>query len=355
LRHAVRIAIAVALAAALSRAIGRPNAYWLPITVLLVLQPAFGDTLTRGLGMMTGTAVGAVAATLIASLLPAEDWMLVGLIALIAWLCFTMFRANYAIFAACITAYVVFLVSFSGLPQAVAALYRVTAIMAGGSLALVAYALWPTWEARRVAERLAAALDAQAGYAGAVLAQIATPQMRNDAALAKARLDAQLARSNAEESVERMLIEPRSTGGRLAPSTVLGVLAAMQTFALAGLTLDAARPEAACPPSPSLRPLAKSIEQSLLRIAAALRSGRPVRLPPLRALHARLAGGVIDHGSPGRLEASEYPPLSRLAISETDLMVDSVETIVSLLGTPSVSHAGQRITRAGYIGRPPAL
>jgi hypothetical protein len=337
-RHALRIAIAVALATALSRATGQPNAYWLPITVLLVLQPAFGDTMTRGLGMMAGTIVGAIVATLIASLLRPEDWSLAALIALIAWLCFTTFRASYAIFAACITAYVVFLVSFFGLPEPVAAVYRVLAIVIGGSLALAAYALWPTWEARQVAERLAAALEAQAGYASALLAQIATPRIRDDAVLAKARLDAQLARSNAEESVERMLIESR-VNGEFAASTALGMLAAIRTFAFAGLTLDATRPDSTCPQWPSLRPLAKSIEQSLFRIAAATRSGRaPARLPPLRALHARLADDTPNDPASTGGDASTCPPLWRLAISETDLMVDSVETIASLACASSVAQ-----------------
>lgn len=336
-RHALRIAIAVALATALARAMSQPNGYWLPIAVLLVLQPGFGDTMTRGLGMMSGTVAGAVVATLIAALLRPEHWTLAALIAVIAWLCFTIFRANYAMFAVCITAYVVFLVSFFGLPEPVAALHRVVATTVGGLLALAAYALWPTWEARQVRQHLAAALDAQARYAAALLAQIGAPETTNDAVLARARLDAQLERSDAEESVERMLAEPHSGGG-LAPSIALGILAAVRTFAVAGLTLDATRPEAACPPWPSLRPLAKSIEQSLLRIAAALRSDfPPAPLPPLRALHARLADKVLNADSAARIHASECPPLWRLVISETDLMVDSVDAMASLACAPAAA------------------
>jgi uncharacterized membrane protein YccC len=318
----LRAAVTVAAATALARAIGAPSGYWLPIAALLVLQPAFGDTMERGLGMMSGTIAGALVATLIASLLRPEHWTLAALIVVFAWLCFTMFRANYALFAACMTAYVVFLVSFFGLPEPVAALNRAILTVLGGSLALAAFALWPTWEDRRVPGRLAALLEAQARYAAAVMAAIIAPEGGEDRAVAKARLEAQLARSNAEQSVERMLGEPASRRA-LAPSAALGILAAARTFASAALTLDAARPASECPPWPALRPLAKGIEETLLRLATRLRSQGPIsRLPRLRALYARLAGRHVKDGS----------SLEQLVLAETDFMVDSVDTIAALLG-----------------------
>ena len=328
LRHALRAALTVAAATALARALPGPSGYWLPIAVLLVLQPAFADTLTRGLGMMSGTVAGALVATLIASLLRPEHWTLAALIVLFAWLCFTLFRANYALFAACITGYVVFFVSFFGLPEPVAALNRAVFTVLGGLLALAAYALWPTREARQVPGRLAALLEAQARYAAAVLAALIAPQTNNGPDLARARREAQLARSNAEQSVERMLVEPASRRA-LSPSAALGILAAARTFAAAGLALDAARPAPVCPPWPALRPLAEGIEEGLLRLAAGLRSeGEVPPLPPLRALYARLAGGLGRDGS----------PLEQLVLFETDFMVDSVDTIAALLGAPKASE-----------------
>ncbi|MCC7326285.1 MAG: FUSC family protein [Burkholderiales bacterium] len=343
-RHALRVAIVVASAAAFYQAMARPNGYWLPVAALLVLQPGFSDTFTRGLGMMSGTVVGAVAATLIASTLRPEQWMLAALIAVIAWSCFTTFRANYALFAACITAYIVFLVSLFGLPQPVAALNRAFETVIGASLALFAYAVWPTWESRKVPERLAAVLEAQAAYAEKILSRFVSADGHDDRALAQARLGAQLARSNAEESVERMLGEPES-GRRLDPSTALGILAAVRTFAVAGLTLDAARRGAACPPWPALRSLAGAIEHALVCLAASLRAdGSPPTLPPLREMQRSLADRVEPRPAPGLQrnamsepdqsalpDSNECPPLYRLAISETALMVDSVDTMAGLL------------------------
>jgi hypothetical protein len=158
--------------------------------------------------------------------------------------------------------------------------------------------------------------------------------------LAKARLDAQLTRSNAEQSVERMLMEPRSESG-LGASTALGVLAAIRTFALAGLTLDATRPDSACPPWPALRPLAERIEQSLAAVATGLRSGRAAApASGLRALHADLAE-TVDGEALASGDASDCPPLRRVGLAETDLMVDSVVTIDSLVRSAMAAPRGR--------------
>jgi len=349
-RHALRVAIAVAVATALARATALPNGYWLPIAVLFVLQPGLGDTISRGFGMMSGTVAGALLATMIAALTRPSPSMLTLLMAFVVWLCFTTFRANYAMFAACMTTYVVFLVSFYGLPEPVAALYRVFATLAGGAVALGAYALWPTFEARQVPARLAAALDAQARYAAALLAEIGSAAARNDAGIAKARLVAQRERITAEESVERMLCEPRPRRA-LASSKALGSLAATRTFALAGLVLDGARPDARCPSWPALDALSRGIEQNMTRIAAALRSDSAAApLSPLRALHAGLAGELAPDESAVAAQAGECRTLRRLTVSETDLMVDSVETIASLARRAGPRHA--RGARRPVLRRP---
>jgi uncharacterized membrane protein YccC len=341
-RHALRLAVVVALATAAYQMTTQPYAYWLPIAALLVLQPAFAETLNRGLGMMLGTVAGAAAATLLASVWRPEHASLVALMLVFAWACFTTFRANYALFAACITAYIVFLTATFGLPEPVAALNRVVSTVMGGSLALLAFVLWPTWEARKVPERLAAMLEAQGRYAATMLSRFALPDPQPDVALARARMSAQVARVNAEDSVERMLAEPRS-GPRREASVALGILAAVRTFAVAALALDGARTGVTCPPWPDLRSMAAAIDQALAGIAHAVRSGNPpANLPPLREMHLAFVDGVesasrlFPEAAAGRpMQAAghglECVALLRLAISETDLMIDSIDSIADLL------------------------
>lgn len=126
----------------------------------------------------------------------------------------------------------------------------------------------------------------------------------------------------------------------------------MRTFAVAALTLDAARHGAACPPWPGLRSLAEAIVHALASIAAALRFGRAAPAVPLlsemqRSLADRIESesqrdpALVRHatGEPGENapDRNACPPLYRLAISETALMVDSVETMAALLVAPQAT------------------
>src|SRR5207302_4912828 len=104
-RHAIRLGITLALATALYRLLPLPleRGYWIPITTLLVLRPDFTTTFTRGLASMLGTRLGAVLAALLASILAPTQGILVIVVAITAYLAFSVLLANYAIFSVFIT------------------------------------------------------------------------------------------------------------------------------------------------------------------------------------------------------------------------------------------------------------
>ncbi len=142
-RHALRLAVALALGGELGRLWFTHNAYWLPLTVVIVLRPDFQQTFTRGLARMGGTLVGAGLTTLIVFLARPGHGALALLAVSFAWLCFSFFRVNYALYAVFITAYVVFMLSFGGLPEMGVVEARLLATCLGGVLALLAYLAWP--------------------------------------------------------------------------------------------------------------------------------------------------------------------------------------------------------------------
>jgi hypothetical protein len=117
-----------------------------------------------------------------------------------------------------------------------------------------------------------------------------------------------------------MLAEP------VAPTAVsvraaLGLLAASRRFGLAALTLSA-RIAPGMPRLPAAHDLVDALLASLGEIAAALRARRdPAALPPLRDLQSQLAAEV----------KGEAEPFTRAFISETDLMVDSLNAIADVL------------------------
>lgn len=142
-QHAARLALCVSLAQALCRSFWSHNAYWLPLTTAMVLRPDFEQTLVRGLSRMAGTVLGAGLTTLIVWWLQPSGLILALLTLPCAWACFSLFKASYALYSVAITAYIVFMLSFIGLPEASVVFTRLTATLAGGSFALAVYTLWP--------------------------------------------------------------------------------------------------------------------------------------------------------------------------------------------------------------------
>ena len=83
--------------------------------------------------------------------------------------------ANYGVFVIALTALVVLLFAMTGVIARVVIAARGLNTVAGGVIALAAYALWPTWERTRLAESLAAMFDAYRVYFEAVRDAYASP------------------------------------------------------------------------------------------------------------------------------------------------------------------------------------
>jgi uncharacterized membrane protein YccC len=312
-RHALRLAAAVAIATAIYRLAHLPRGYWMPMTALLVLRPEFHDTFARGGARIAGTIAGAGLATLIVHFFTPAPGALTLLVLAFVWGCYALFRMNYAVFTVCLTGYVVFILMLSGVAEMTAATTRALYTIEGGVLALMLYAVWPTWAASTARESLGAMLDAHGAYVSSLLGAYADPAVTDLERLAQIRADARLARSNAEAIVERMLAEPASRAA-IAPRAAISLLAALRRHALGALALHAGLERGVHEPVRGMAELASEMTESLATLAAAVRSGtRPSALPPLR--QTQLALGATD----------------ALVGEETDLMVDSIKTIAAIL------------------------
>jgi hypothetical protein len=143
-RFAIRLSLTLAIGAGLSYYLRLPNGYWVPMTALLVIKPDFQQTISRGLARVGGTIIGAILATLLVTELRPNLLMLAVLIVLFAWMAYSIVLVNYGIFSACLTAYIVFLLAFAGLPARAVVWHRTMNTTLGGTLALLSYAtgLW---------------------------------------------------------------------------------------------------------------------------------------------------------------------------------------------------------------------
>ncbi len=316
-RHAIRMAIAVAIAETMSRSLETPRAYWLPMTTVLVLKPEFTVTFTRGLLRIAGTIAGLLLATAMFYFLPPGVGLEVVLIGVFVFLLRWVGPANYGIFGVAVSALVVLMIAIAGVSPNTVILARGLNTIMGGSLALLAYVVWPTWERMQVGEMMARLLDSYRIYFVKVQDVFAGREGASTADLDKLRLASRLARTNAVASVDRMQAEPGTRPEEIA--LVIGMLASSHRFIHAVLSVEAGVLSAGRPAiRDEFRAFAADVNKTLEALAAELRGARtPIeRWPDLREDHRRLTANPLSAGE-------QYT----LVNVEADRMTNSLNTL----------------------------
>jgi len=316
-RHAIRLTICVAIGDALGRVLHPYRAYWIPMTIVLVLKPEFAVTFSRGVLRIIGTLLGLLLATALFHFLPIHTAMEIILIGLFTFLVRWIGPANYGIFGVAISALVVLLVSITGIAPREVIQARAINTVLGGVLALLAYVVWPSWERNRLPELFAVLLDAYRNSFKAIRAAVFEPNRRSDRERERTRQAARTARSNLETSLERLSAEPGVTAEQLAQ--VNAMLASSHRFAHAMMALEAGifdNPERT--PRPAFRDFADAVDKTLQLLSGKVRGQRVVErdFPDLRELYLRLAN-------------SGDPQLTLYALSniEADRMTNSLNTL----------------------------
>lgn len=285
-RHALRLAIWVGIADAISRAVSWQRSYWIPMTLVVILKPDFTTTLSRGLLRLAGTLGGLLLATGLYHALPNSALTQLLLVGIFAFVLRLYGPANYGVFSVAISGLIVFLIAATGVAPSEVVLLRGTNTIAGGLLALVAYLLWPTWERRRIAEVLAALIDALRFYFQRFMQNLL--QGASESNTEEARQAWRRARSDAEGSVERISSEPNITAGRIGLLT--SMLASSHALAESIMEMEAGTFQISVGHSEALSNFARDVEFTLYYLSAALRgSAAAVEvLPKLREDHRRL-------------------------------------------------------------------
>jgi hypothetical protein len=143
--HALRIGLALAIATAVERTLAIRNGYWVPLTTLLVLRPDAQRTFPRTLARTAGTVGGAAIASVLLLSLRLDATFLAILIVAAAFGAYLFQKATYGLFSASVTLYVVFILSFIGLPEGQVSVARIVATVLGSAVALAIHGLDLVW------------------------------------------------------------------------------------------------------------------------------------------------------------------------------------------------------------------
>ena len=314
-RHALRLAVCVGAGDGIGRAVSLQRTYWIPMTIAIVLKPDFTATFSRGVLRIFGTFAGLILATALFHFLHTGIVTDIALLGVFTFLLRWIGPANYGIFVTALSALIVLLIAPTGVAPKDVIVARAINTGAGGLLAMLAYALWPTWEKTQVGPALAEMIESYRVYFREVIealsGQTTTEIDRNRSAGRRAR-------SNAEASFDRLRGEPGVSAEEL--DVWNAILVNSHSFVHAVMSLESGcfrtQPVAIRPATVAF---AEDVDVCLAAIAGALRDRAPLprNLPDLREAHNRI---IETPGATG----DRYT----LVNVETDRIVTSLNTLM---------------------------
>jgi uncharacterized membrane protein YccC len=271
LLYTARIAVLTVIGVAALKAHPLPHGYWLPFTMVVVLQPDYGSTRKRAAQRLLGTLAGSIVASLMLWLRPP----FVPLMAVTAAMSFAfgfLVKRNYGMAVAFVTLFLVLLTEASGPATLGLTLERLGTTAAGGLLALLAAQLfWPVWERERFPPILAGALRANRDYLVLVIGRLAAGGGYGPEVVA-AKRRAEASNGAVFSSLQRMAGDPRNRRDRLEQAAALANDNQRLTRVanLLALHLEPGSPV----PSPALAPFSAVAAEVLGSTAAAVESPR---------------------------------------------------------------------------------
>ncbi|MEW1912743.1 FUSC family protein [Kitasatospora sp. NPDC085895] len=301
-QHAVRMSAVVTLSYLAARPTGLHHSYWAPLTAAMVMRPDFAQTFSRGVARLAGTVVGVAVTTAVVQLLDPGAYLSAALAVVCIAGAYLTIRTGYAFTTACVSSYVVFLLGLQAGNPLETALERVLLTLLGGATALGAYALFPTWQTARLAERLAEWLAAAGRYGAAVLQAYGDPEGRDDRGVRDALLDSREARAELMEALERADAEPVKHGDRLpelSRKQLDRARTAVGLLARSAVLMEAHVPHRDSPPVAGAAEFAEELQYATAIAAAGVLIGEPVDFSGLREAYARWDGYPVGDAVPG--------------------------------------------------------
>ncbi len=208
-RYTLRLAALTIVGVLIFKVYALPHGYWLPFTMVVVLQPDYGSTRQRAAQRVLGTLAGSLLASLLL-------WLHLPFVVLAAATAVTIFifgflvKRNYGVAVIFVTLFIVLLTEANGPVTIAFTAERIGSTLAGGALALLAALFfWPIWERDRFPPVLALALRGNRDYLRLLTARLAGGRAYDEEAVA-AKRRAESANSAVFSSLQRMIGDPKN-------------------------------------------------------------------------------------------------------------------------------------------------
>jgi uncharacterized membrane protein YccC len=338
-RFTVRLAVLMAFGVLVFEIYNLPHGYWLPFTIIVVLQPDYGSTRQRAAQRVAGTVGGSLLGSLLLWLNPPFAALAVAMTVTIFFFGYFLKR-NYAVAVMFITLFLVVLTEAETPVTVAFTVERLASTLAGGALALgAAMFFWPVWERDRFPPVLAEGLRANRDYLRLLVARAASGAAYDAEAIA-AKRRVETANSAVFSSLQRMTGDPKNRRAGLERFATLANGNQRLTRALTVVTLHLT--SGAPLPHPELPRFAELASDALEELAKTVEHGATNRarlqklLEALENFELPLSPADSSTGSSQR-KRWVFAQLMRAATELSALLLAAQDDAPLVDGTPVVA------------------
>ncbi len=272
-RHSIRVCLSLLAGYFLSKILPFGHGYWILLTIIVILKPAYSLTKQRNIERIGGTFAGAVLGAAVLWLVKDERVLVTVMIAGMV-IAYSMLRQKYLVAVIAMTVYI--LIAFHFLKPGdftVVLRDRLIDTFAGSIIAFVAtIAIPPRWEHEQIQEMLRDTILANAAYFRIISKPfLGEQQQHEEYKLSRKEAFVQLA--NLSDAFQRMLNEPRRQQKKV--QTIHQMVVSNHMLASHIATLSSYRKFAAANASEKFKPIADAAEGHLKGAAAFLDAGAP--------------------------------------------------------------------------------
>lgn len=209
-RHALRVSLALLAGFIISYFFKVDRGYWVLLTIIVILKPAYSLSKRRNSDRLIGTALGVIVGMVVLFFLK-NNSVLLGLMILFMLGSFIYFRTNYFLSVLLMTPYLLIFFHFL-YPGILRELMvdRIVDTAIGSAIAFFASLfLVPVWERENIKQYMLAMIEASEKYYTVVATQFSIQVPVNVDEIKIARKDELVALANLSNAFTRMLSEPK--------------------------------------------------------------------------------------------------------------------------------------------------
>lgn len=216
-RHAIRVTIALLIGYIVSRfeILGIGHSYWILITIIAILKPAYSTTKHRNMLRFFGTLAGAIIAYIILYFVD-DASVLLGILLISMIICFSLLKSNYFWAVLFMTIYIFLSFNFLN-PGNVNLIFKdrlLDTIIGGVITFLVAYFVLPVWEHTQNLDLMKKSSKSNLDYFCLVMDHFLKKDL-NDEDFRLKRKSAIINLANLSDNFQRMISDPKNQQRKL--------------------------------------------------------------------------------------------------------------------------------------------